>query len=209
MPRLPAALPCLLLVALSSPACDDGASIPAPDAAPPAPDGGPASALCDDPGWSPGACAAGAAAAVPGEGAAHVAEPEAITWQASPPASGAHRGQWARWGEYDALGPERWLHNLEHGGVAFLYHPCVEPAVVDALRAIARALPGDDTGPFRWILAPYPDLPSAIAVVAWEWRYAAECVRADEIEGFALRRYRQAPEDVRGDGSYAEGWLGR
>lgn len=170
---------------------------------------GVASMLCEDPGWTPGPCAAGAAQAVPGEGAAHVAEPEVITWTAVPPASGPHRGQWARWGEYSELGPERWLHNLEHGGIAFLYHPCSDPAVVDGLRAIARAMPDDDTGAFRWILAPYPDLPSAVAVVAWEWAYSAECVQADEIEAFIGQRYRRAPEDVRSDGAYSENWLGR
>ena len=37
----------------------------------------------------------------------------------------------------------------------------------------------------------------------------AVAAEADEIRAFVERRYRQAPEDVRGDGAYAEGWLGR
>lgn len=175
----------------------------------PGPDGGVASALCDDPSWTAGACMPGSARAVPGEGASHVDESEVITWQAVPPASGPHRGQWARWGEYSELGPERWLHNLEHGGIALLYNPCIDPESVEALRAIARGMPDDDTGAFRWILTPYPELPSAVAVVAWEWVYEAECVQADEIETFIGQRYRRAPEDVRGDGAYSENWIGR
>lgn len=205
---LPLALPLAFALALAG--CeadpDDPPAAPEADAAL---DGGPASPLCDDPAWTPEPCAPGVGEAVPGEGAAHVPEPDPITWVAVPPASGPHRGQWARWGEYSSLGPERWLHNLEHGGIAFLYHPCVDPSVVDALRAIARAMPGDETGDFRWILAPYPGLPSAIAVVAWEWRYEAECVDEVEIRDFAGRRYRMAPEDVRGDGAFSEGWIGR
>lgn len=204
MSATPARLVATLMIVAASGCGDADPSDEAPMA-----DGGAASALCEDVGWTPGACGAGAARAVPGEGAAHVDAPETITWQAVPPASGPHRGQWARWGEYSALGPERWLHNLEHGGIALLYHPCVDPETVEALRAIARGVPDDDTGAFRWILAPYPDLPTAVAVVAWEWVYEAECVDADEIGAFIGQRYRRAPEDVRGDGAFREGWLGR
>ena len=48
-----------------------------------------------------------------------------------------------------ALVHSPYLHNLEHGGIVFLYHPCAEDAVVDALRELARARPEDDTGLFR------------------------------------------------------------
>ena len=164
---------------------------------------------CGDPSWSPGMCTEGVGRAIEPEGAQHVSEPEEITWEADPPASGPHRPQWARWGEYSALGPDRWLHNLEHGGITFLYHPCAPEEIVDGLREIARGVPDDDTGPFRWILAPYPELPTAVMVLAWEWRYEAECVNADEILDFIGRRYRQASEDVASDGRFEEGWIGR
>lgn len=179
------------------------------------PDGGPADSgpvdptACLDPAYDPGPC-------MPGEGrqlgeypATHISEPDEITWEDSPPASGPHRPAWARWGEYSYLPPERWLHNLEHGGVALLYHPCAPAETIDALRAIAQARPDDDRGFFRWVMTPYADLPSAVAVVAWEWRYLAPCVDADEIGAFIDRNYRQAPEDVQGDGSFEDGWIGR
>lgn len=179
------------------------------DALDPVPDAGALPPGCEDPAWMAGVCMPGEGMALPSEGAAHVSEPDAITWEANPPASGPHRPQWARWGEYSALGPDRWLHNMEHGGITLLYHPCAGTEVVDQLRAIARSMPADETGEFRWILAPYPELPTAVAVLAWEWRYTADCVNEDEIRDFMTMRYRQAPEDVRGDGAYDEGWLGR
>jgi hypothetical protein len=160
---------------------------------------------CRDAAWTPGECVEGRGERQESRGAGHIADDEPITYDLSPPAADNHRGMWARWGEYRSLPPQRWLHNLEHGGIAFLYHPCADAAVVDELRAIAQAQ-GDD---FRWILTPYADLPTAVAVVAWEWRYQAECVQAEEIEQFIEQRYRQAPEDVAGDGRYEEEWIGR
>lgn len=162
-----------------------------------------------EPGWAPGACVAGVAEARDDFGGAHVADGTPIGYTEIPPASGPHRPRWARWGEYDFLPPQRWLHNLEHGGVAFLYHPCADAALIDALREHARARPADDGGEFRWVLTPYPELPTAIAVVAWRSVYTAECVRPEELGPFIDRVHRTAPEDVAADGGYAEGWIGR
>lgn len=42
------------------------------------------------------------------------------------PTIGPHRPLWARYGEYLYLPPQRWLHNVEHGAIVVLYHPCVD-----------------------------------------------------------------------------------
>lgn len=194
---------CLALVALSSAACEGDPTASDPPDLPPPPPG------CEAADFGP--CVAGEGRMLELGRGLHIAEPEPITYPDSPPASGPHRPDWARWGEYSDLEPARWLHNLEHGGVALLYHPCAGPETIDALRAFADAQPGDAGGPFRYILAPYPDLPdeARVAVVAWGWRYLASCVRTDEIQEFVARRYRTAPEDIAGDGRYSEGWLRR
>ncbi|MCC6622047.1 MAG: DUF3105 domain-containing protein [Deltaproteobacteria bacterium] len=145
---------------------------------------------------------------VPEIGAAHVPEPTPISYTSEPPSSGDHRPAWARWGEYDYLPPQRWLHNLEHGGIALLYDPCVASELVDALREFARARPDDASGPFRWVLTPYPGLPTPIAAVAWETTWESQCVDAS-LGAFVDSFYRQAPEDVASDGSYTTGWIGR
>lgn len=164
---------------------------------------------CVDEGWAPGECVAGMGVHHDSRGNAHIRDDEPIEYELSPPSSGDHRARWGRWGEYSYMPPQRWLHNLEHGGVALLYHPCADEAVTDALREIARARPEDETGPFRWVMTPYVGLPSAVAVVAWEWTYTAECVRAEEIDAFIDLHYRMAREDVASDGRYDEGWIGR
>ena len=38
-----------------------------------------------------------------------------------PPSVGRHRERWGKWGEYDFLPPQRWMHNNEHGAAVFLY----------------------------------------------------------------------------------------
>ncbi len=192
----------LLAGLLTQAGCGDADSAPV--------DAGPRpTTLCTDADWEPGRCVAGQGVHHDSRGNGHVREAEAIEYDLAPPSTGDHRSQWARWGEYSHLPPERWLHNLEHGGVAFLYHPCADPAVVDALRSVAQARADDETGAFRWILTPYADLPQAVAVVAWEWTYTAECVRPEEIEAFVDQHYRQSHEDIPADGRFDEGWLGR
>ncbi len=164
---------------------------------------------CTDPSWTPGACAGSTITEQPDQGGQHVSPPTPITYDYSPPASGPHRPQWGKWGEYTYLPPERWVHNLEHGGIALLYNPCADQATIDALHAYAANRPDDDGGQFRWVLTPYPGLQTTIAVVAWDWVYEANCVDTTDIETFVSAHYRQAPEDSGADGSYFQHWLGR
>lgn len=160
----------------------------------------------------PTRCDEAVVAELPNRGQDHVREGVPITYEDVPPSSGDHRPSWGKWGEYTYLPPQRWLHNLEHGGIAFLYDPCVPEATKEALRAVAKALPADESGPFRWVMTPYPGLPTAVAVVAWQWTWQADCtgaVNEASLSTFITEHYRKGPEDVAGDGSYATDWIGR
>ena len=162
---------------------------------------------CTGPTPQPGACLDPLTAYVESVGAAHVSEPEPISYEYDPPSSGPHRPNWAKWGEYEYLPPQRWLHNLEHGGVALLYDPCADDAVVDSLREFARARPDDDGGVFRWVLTPYPGLDTVWAAVTWENVLSGDCFDGAAIGAFVDAWYRTAPEAR--DGSYDRLWLGR
>src|SRR5262245_31883099 len=77
---------------------------------------------------------------VANEGWLHVFEGTAVTYQNNPPASGPHYPVWLRYEEFStALPRPYWVHNLEHGGVIFLYRPDAPAAVVSALRDVYRA----------------------------------------------------------------------
>jgi hypothetical protein len=158
------------------------------------------------------ACGAPVATSKPSTSADHIPDDQPLSWEDSPPSSGAHRARWARWGAYTYLSPARWLHNLEHGGVAILYDPCLPEADVATLRAWANARPDDEMGPFRWVLTPYPGLETPVALVAWEETLLLPCWRASDVEAalaFLATHYRTAPEDFPFDGGYDRGWLGR
>lgn len=145
----------------------------------------------------------------PSEGAGHFDNPIGLCYDENPPSSGPHRPMWGRWGEYQYMPPQRYIHNLEHGGVVLLYHPCVESSIIDSLRTIACSIADDDGGPFRWILTPFADLSSNIAIVAWEWSYASNCFDAPSINQFITEHYRNAPEDFYYNGSYDTLYTGK
>ncbi|KAL8198983.1 UNVERIFIED_CONTAM: hypothetical protein K2H54_031056 [Gekko kuhli] len=86
-----------------------------------------------------------------------------IVYNLSIPHSGPHRPFGAAPGEYQYCPPQRWLHNLKQGGVAFLYHPCAHPSLRGQLTLLARACQPD------YILTPHSGLTQEwpLALVAW------------------------------------------
>lgn len=77
---------------------------------------------------------------------------EPIQYQASIPSQGSYRPLPPKFGEYDFLPPQRWLHALKIKGVAFLYHPCTNPEEVEKLRQLASSCLS------TFVLTPYPHL---------------------------------------------------
>lgn len=66
--------------------------------------------------------------------------------------SGTHRPLWPKYGEYKYVPKQRWLHNLEHGAIVMLYHPCADEREIAKLkRIIQKCL-------FRHIITPYNGL---------------------------------------------------
>ncbi len=200
---------CVGLALISASACDDGGDSLAP--LPTDPDlravtceGAPVSLPA-----ASATCAAPSSRSEAAESAAHVPEGTPIDYPSDPPLAGPHRGQWAKWGLYDYLPATRYLHNLEHGGVAILHDPCLDEAGRDALLAWARAQPADETGAFRWVMTPWPGLPTAAAVLAWGEGLFVECLDEDALGAFLDEHYRAAPEDLPFDGAYAAGWQSR
>ncbi|MCS5663811.1 MAG: DUF3105 domain-containing protein [Flavobacteriales bacterium] len=145
----------------------------------------------------------------PSDGGGHYNNPIGLCYEESPPSSGPHRPMWGRWGEYEYLPPQRYLHNLEHGGIALLYHPCVEQAIIDSLRTLVCSRSEDEGGGFRWVMTPYPNLPVNIAAVAWEWTYLNDCFDANSINEFIDKHYRNTPEDFYYNGSYNTLYAGK
>ena len=114
---------------------------------------------------------------IPDEGAAHIRTTDNVTPQYAhyPPSSGTHYGDAvAPWGVYtkDNPVPEGvFVHNLEHGGVVFLYRcPDACPELEQQLGELYKKAPPDSTfNEVKIVITPYAkDLPTTIVALAWD-----------------------------------------
>lgn len=109
-----------------------------------------------------------------------------------PPVGGNHNECWAKWGVYDdELADERWVHNLEHGGVVFLYR-CPDSSCrneVDTLKVFVG-------GRTQALMTPYAALPTRFAVVAWGVRLTTNCFDMPAFQSFYDAHVDRAPESL-------------
>lgn len=106
------------------------------------------------------------------------------------PTHEGHRPLWPVFGEYEYVPPQRWLHNVEHGAIVMLYHPCTHPVFVGQLRRIV-------TGCIRkHIITPYANLSldRPLALVAWGCRFEMSSVDRKEIVEFIKEHALKGPE---------------
>lgn len=121
----------------------------------------------------------------------HVSTP--VDYADVPPTNGDHNPCWAEWGVHDEEVPdEQWVHNLEHGGVVFLYR-CPEGCDEDVASLTDWA---DTLDPGRWVVSPYSLMTWSFAAVAWDHRLLLGCLDLDAFEGFYNDHMGRAPEDT-------------
>lgn len=112
-----------------------------------------------------------------------------VMYSDPPPSSGPHNPCWGRWGVHDEpLAAERWVHNLEHGGVVFLYN-C--PAGCDAEIATIKSMASTRS---RTIVTSYAALPKRFGVVSWGHRMVSECMDEQAFKDFLAKNFDRGPE---------------
>jgi hypothetical protein len=130
----------------------------------------------------------------PPTSADHVDQGAPLTFVSNPPCGGDHYGLWAIWGVHDTPVPRgNWIHNLEHGGVVFLYR-CAShaacPELAGQLEALAQSLPADPAcvppTHNRIVITPDPDLPEGVQVAAASWGHnlVARCFDEGALRTF-------------------------
>lgn len=131
------------------------------------------------------------------------------------PTIGPHRPLWARYGEYKYLPPQRWLHNVEHGAIVALYHPCADPDQVceeikldcNVLKTISQVRLLKEIVKnclFRHVISPYSKLTAErpIALVGWSASLEMSSFDYDLSLSFIKCFAQTGPERVFRDGQY-------
>ncbi len=123
------------------------------------------------------------------QGATHVEGD--LVYKDPPPASGDHNPCWSEWGVHaEAVGDEHWVHNLEHGGIVYLYN--CEKDCTGQVNEIAQFVKDHD----RSLLTPYASLPTKYGVVAWGHRLLSDCYDADAFASFYRKHFDHGPESL-------------
>merc|ERR1712018_497003 len=116
----------------------------------------------------------------PGYQPQHFCMNSPIHYSENVPTHGDHRPIWPKFGEYRFVPAQRWLHNIEHGAVVMLYHPCTHPDTVQTLRRLL-------TGCIRkHIISPSTKVPEdrPLALVAWGCRMLMSEVEENKVINF-------------------------
>ncbi len=149
----------------------------------------------------------------------HIPVSQTPVYVNNPPVNGEHYGEsWARWQIYTSeVSRGYWVHNLEHGGVVFLYRPDAPQAVVDGLIAAYNRTAEDGSAECRAagvhhrriVVTPDHLLPAALpwAVVASGpenppgspglgvgYMVTGTCVNADFLKAFTESHRGQSAE---------------
>ncbi|KAG8185031.1 hypothetical protein JTE90_017054 [Oedothorax gibbosus] len=130
--------------------------------------------------------------------ARHFCMNEKIEYKEMIPTFGNHRPLWPIYGEYVYIPPQRWLHNLEHGAVVMLYHPCAEPGEVKKLKKIVKGCLR------RHVITPYQNLSAdkPLALVTWGCKLQMNYVDENVVKSFIKNHALRGPEQTAREGQY-------
>lgn len=122
-----------------------------------------------------------------------------ITYEPGIPTFGTHRPLWAKYGIYKYVPPQRWLHNVEHGAIVMLYHPCANFNQVEQLKMLVKNCL------YRHIITPSsglltPERP--LALVAWGKSLEMSVVVPEIVIRFIKENALRGPEKTATNGQY-------
>lgn len=124
------------------------------------------------------------------EGRGHLNPGETPTYKQVPPTSGTHNPVWAQAGVYgDNVDVTQLVHSLEHGYIILYYNGASQQEIQQLINYQAQ-------DPTKMIVAPYPNMPSKIALVAWDHIQRCNGVNTQAIYSFVSQFRNQGPEQA-------------
>jgi uncharacterized protein DUF3105 len=143
--------------------------------------------------------AAAVGTAVPSLGGQHVGVgiPHAA-YNSTPPSSGPHWDTPADWGVYqEPLPSERWVHNLEHGGIVILYH-CPQGCsdLTGKLDTLFKTAPRSKLGNVKLLIMPDNQTENRLTLVAWTYYLTLSDYDDAIVRDFIMNHLDKAPEQV-------------
>lgn len=129
----------------------------------------------------------------------HFCMDKKLTYKDALPTYGDHRPLWPKFGEYVYVPPQRWLHNIEHGAVVMLYHPCAHPATVRELKRLVKGCLR------KHVVAASPAVPvdRPLALISWGHRMTMAHVEEEKVVDFIRKYAKHGPEgDLPKEGQY-------
>jgi len=154
---------------------------------------------------------------VPLETRRHIAVGTIPIYAASLPASGEHYPIWARWRIHRQIVPRGyWVHNLEHGGVVFLYRDGASSRIVDALARVFDAIPpdspcshgrivvaGDSQLTTEWAVSVSGPENSSPPPLGNGYVIRADCIKSEQaLVDFAIQHRNKSAETLCDEGEY-------
>lgn len=128
--------------------------------------------------------------ALPDEGREHLKPGQTPTYNTNPPTSGTHNLISLPAGIYDANADiTQLVHSLEHGYVIMFYNGLPQDQV-NQLINIQRS------DPIKTIVAPYPNMPNKVSLVAWAHMQNCDGVNEQVIRSFIAQFRNQGPEQA-------------
>jgi len=136
---------------------------------------------------------------------AHVEPPTIVKYRHDPPTSGCHYSSDQapiKPGAYNqAIPPENWVHNLEHGYIAVLYNCPSPPGCRDDFKKLydwSKSLPPDPGGRVQYakiLILPWPTMKPRFAAVSWDWYDdLGGTLNMDEVQRFYDNHVNQSTE---------------
>ncbi len=128
----------------------------------------------------------------------HRCMPTKLTYNERIPTLGPHRPLWLGFGEYEYAPVQRWLHNIEHGCIIMLYHPCANKEEVFKLRNLLTNCI------YRHVITPYEklDRDRPLALAGWGATLEMSVFDKDLAKNFIVQYAKTGPEKTYDNGQY-------